>query len=456
MKKGKNNIIKLLKNLLKQKVKMKNLILFLGISICIPLWSQNHEVDSFSLEQATQYSLENSPIIKNSEIDVIISKKKVWETTAMGLPQAQATLGYQYSLTVPDLFETFSSFGEDSSVTIDDLKASIPFDLTVSQLIFSGPYIVGLQAAKVFKELSEVSLEKSKMDVKKTVIHTYYLALVTFENEIIIDSIYESTKTLVNEIEAMYNNGFVDETDLDQMKLTFQIIEDNQKMIKRQKDLILDLLKYQMGYDIEKDIILTDNLEQILDISSIENLLLSEFNVNENLDYQLLMTQEKLSELDWKRRRSEYLPSLSAYYTHHEQFNSNSVDFQSPDMIGITASIPIFSSGMRMSVVGQSKLEYEKSKNTRIMQEAGLKLQFKEAKISLLNTYDKYNTEKENTLLSKKIYSRTLIKYSEGMASRTELTQVQNQYLNVQSTFFNTIIDLIDKNLNIKELTNDL
>jgi len=37
------------------------------------------------------------------------------------------------------------------------------FDFTLSQLIFSGEYIVGLQATKVFKEISVNSLQKQKL-----------------------------------------------------------------------------------------------------------------------------------------------------------------------------------------------------------------------------------------------------------------------------------------------------
>ncbi len=42
------------------------------------------------------------------------------------------------------------------------------FDFTLSQLIFSGEYIVGLQATKVFKEISVNSLAKTEATTKET------------------------------------------------------------------------------------------------------------------------------------------------------------------------------------------------------------------------------------------------------------------------------------------------
>ena len=438
---------------------MKNLILILGLCISFSLFAQEEGVYTFTLEEAIDFALKNNSTVKNAELDVLKSQKKIWETTAMGLPHADATISYQYSLNVPALFEVFSSFGTDSTsapMNSNDLKSSIPFDLTVSQLVFSGPYIVGLQASKVYSELADYSMQKSKINVKKNVINTYFLALVTHENKIIIDSLCVSTKKSLSDIQKMFDNGFVDEIDLDQMKLTYQTLKNTQMTITRQSDLILDLLKYQIGLEFEKKLVLKDSLNQILDIKSVEKELLTDFNIDNNMDYKLLLTQEKLMKLDWRRHKTEYLPSISAFYTHHEQFNDKSIDFQAPDMIGLSATIPIFSSGQRMAVVSQSKLEYEKSKNTRMMQETGLKIQFKQAKVSLLNAYENYNTEKDNFALSKKIYSNTLFKYKQGMASSFDLTQVQNQYLNVQSSYYNAITELISKQLDIKEIINNL
>ena len=42
---------------------------------------------AFTLEEAQKFALANSPVLKNSNLDLEIAKKKIWETTAIGLPQ---------------------------------------------------------------------------------------------------------------------------------------------------------------------------------------------------------------------------------------------------------------------------------------------------------------------------------------------------------------------------------
>ena len=62
------------------------------------------------------------------------------------------------------------------------VKNNTTVDFTVSQLVFSGEYLVGLQATKVLKEVSEKSLVRTENQTKESVAGTYYLVLVISEN----------------------------------------------------------------------------------------------------------------------------------------------------------------------------------------------------------------------------------------------------------------------------------
>jgi outer membrane protein TolC len=67
-------------------------------------------------------------------------------------------------------------------------KYNLTAGVTASQLIFSGSYIVGLQAAKSFLNKSEKQFIKSKIDIKETIAKAYYAVLVTEKNQSILDS----------------------------------------------------------------------------------------------------------------------------------------------------------------------------------------------------------------------------------------------------------------------------
>ncbi len=54
--------------------------------------------------------------------------------------------------------------------------------LQVSQLIFSGQYIVGIQTAKLAKIISEQNYDFNELGIKESVITSYYLVLITEES----------------------------------------------------------------------------------------------------------------------------------------------------------------------------------------------------------------------------------------------------------------------------------
>ena len=72
----------------------KQFILILSIFISIASFSQD-DIQSFTLQEAIDYALENNRTSKNAERDIEIAKQKKWETTAIGLPQINANVDYQ-------------------------------------------------------------------------------------------------------------------------------------------------------------------------------------------------------------------------------------------------------------------------------------------------------------------------------------------------------------------------
>lgn len=437
---------------------------------------------AFSLEQAQKYAAENSPVLKNSNLDLKIAEKKVWETTAMGLPHVSGKVSSSYSIELSPTIETFSKlsnldswmYGADQALlgltkndtafghvpvpdpveTVSDFdkKWSASFDLTVSQLIFSGAYLVGLQTTKAFKGMSELAITKSKKDLEESVSNAYYLVLVMNENQKIMEEIYNETMKTVKEMEAMYKSGFVEETTVDQMKLTANNLKNTLVVIKGQAEVAKNLLRFQMGYNMNTDIILTDNLDNLM-AQTIKLTLLSEsFNVNNNTDFKMIQTQTEFSELQLKLQKSAFLPDVAAFYQYDHSFNENAMSFTPPQIVGASVNIPIFGSGDKMAKVSQAKMNLDKSKNTEYQISQGLELQFSQAQTGYSNALNKLDANQENLDLAKRIYDKTLIKFKNGVSTSMELTQAQSQYLQAESTYYTTVIELVNAKNTLEKL----
>ena len=437
---------------------------------------------AFTLEQAQKYAAENSPVLKNSNLDLKIAEKKVWETTAMGLPHVSAKASSSYSIEMSPSVEQFSSLGNlgfwmygvdsilhaqnstnqryghidptapQTPVSDFDKKWAASVDLTVSQLIFSGAYLVGLQTTKAFKGMSELAITKSKKDLEESVSNAYYLVLVMTENQKIMEEIYNETMKTVKEMEAMYKSGFVEETTVDQMKLTANNLKNTLVVIKGQAEVAKNLLRFQMGYNMNTNIILTDNLDNLME-QTIKLTLLSEaFNVNNNTDFKMIQTQTEFSELQLKLQKSAFLPDVAAFYQYDHNFNDKAMSFTPPQIVGASVNIPIFGSGDKMAKVSQAKMNLDKSKNTEYQISQGLELQFSQAQTAYSNALNKLDANQENLDLAKRIYDKTLIKFKNGVSTSMELTQAQSQYLQAESTYYTTVIELVNAKNTLEKL----
>ena len=140
------------------------------------------------------------------------------------------------------------------------VKQNIVYDLTVSQLIFNGAYLIGLKASKVYYNLSEESLEKSILEINESVTNTYFMILVGEESRKVLKANLENVNKTSSDVKEMYKQGFVEKTDVDQLDLTSNTIVNAISQIDNNLEMGIRLLKIHLGLEENKGIVLTDPL----------------------------------------------------------------------------------------------------------------------------------------------------------------------------------------------------
>ncbi|GAB1404746.1 MAG: TolC family protein [Lentimicrobiaceae bacterium] len=435
---------------------------------------------ALSLKQAQAYALEHNTSVKNSRIDLELAQKKIWETLSIGLPQITAKANYQHLFKVPELSLGGSTFlatdlPPGTVITSTDIlnenvymgfragqpiplgvKDNLVFDFTLSQLIFSGEYLVGVQASKVYYLLSDQAKTKTNLDIRESVANTYSLVLVLEQSRNTLEQSLSNLIATLNEMRSMYEQGFIENTDVDQMELNSLNLTNSLNSMQRQVEATHDLLKFQMGMPYENTIVLTDSLESITGEVTIETLTANRFHLNQNINYQMMETQEKLSTFSLKREKSSYLPTLAAVYQHTEKLNKPEFDFAPKDLIALSLNFPLFTSGQRNSKVQQRKLELEKVVNNKANVASGLQLEYETSLNELTTAWETWLNNKKNIELTRRIYDKTLIKYKEGISSSLDLTNAQNQYLTALGNYYNANYALITAKNKLDKLTNNL
>ncbi len=433
------------------------LILFLTVAAIhiVPAVSAQDLV-KLSLSEARKIALKNNTDILNSQADLEIARKKIGETTAIGLPHFTISSDYQFIPKVPSLPATFM----DPNASPDDVvelgvKQNITYNFTVSQLIFNGAYIIGLQASRVYYDLSKQGFEKTMLDVNETVTNTYHMIQLADESRKILNQNLENINKTLYEISEMYKQGFLERTDVDQLEVTANNIRNALNQIDGNIDVAYKLLKIQLGLNDQSAIELTDSLDpnEAL-ISSSLNLINESFSLVNNVDYKLIETSEKLAKLDYKREMTGFLPTVSGFYQHQEKWKSPFFDFAPKDIVGVNVSLPVFSSGERLAKVAQKKLSLQKAQNTRELVSRSLIMQASQYQNDVKLKLEKLQIQKKSKELSDDIYQRTLEKYKQGMASSMDLMTSQNQYLTNLTNYYQSIFDLLSARSKLEKLFN--
>jgi len=450
----------------------KSTIIILILSLFqLSVFAQEDSIsfDKLTLKDAQVYAVKHNKETQNAGIDMEIAKYQKWETTAMGLPQLSIKGSYQYIFEVPVMelggmsyipnpAEPDNPFNHTHGFETSQLelgqKSSFTADFTVSQLVFSGEYIVGLKAAKIYMNLSRKGLEKKEHEIKENIAKTYNLILISEESIKVLDSMQVSLEKLLAETKQIQKAGFAESTDVKQLELNLKNTENSVISFTKQRDVLYRLLKFQAGIDANQEIKLEANLSEITLSAETASLASSNFNANSSPTMQLMEVQEQLSELTLKREQSTYLPSVFAFYRHQEQLEAPAFNMNPPDVLGVTIEIPIFSSGQRYSRVQQKKLEHIKIQNSKMQAEQGLYLDFMQTQSDYIAAANTLANQKQTKELSKQIYENTLIKYKAGTESSLLLTQAQSQYFQALSAYYSSLNTLLEKEVKMKSQLN--
>jgi len=436
----------------------------------------------FSLAEAQEYAIQHSYNVQLSDLDLEIAKRKVKETTAIGLPQINASGGFQNFLDIPvtvipdfisptvlntlvqtgvlapgDVPQSDPQFVEAQFGT----KYSVTAGIAATQLLFDGSYIVGLQAAKSYVQFAELNKEKSEADVKEQAAQAYFTVLVAEENLNIIQKSVGTLEKTLSDTRIMFENGFMEEQDVDQLQLQLNSLRNQMDYAESQKNIANYFFLFTLGLPETTELNLTDNVNSLVDEADHGALLNQPFDVERNPDYKLMNAALGLNLLSEKLEKSAYLPKLSASFSHQQQalrsefnFTDSDKDWFPSTILGLNLNIPIWSSGMRSNKVQQAKLEVEKSKVSREQVMDASRLEYRTAYSEYLNALNGYNNAKESLDLSASILNRTQIKFREGISGSFDLSQAQNQDLNSQGNYIASMLKLLNAKIRLKKALN--
>jgi len=420
--------------------------------------------EQVSLEQAVAFGKDNNRQILNANREVQRAYKERWSTIAIGLPQVRANASYQNFIELPTSLIPAQFFGGKEGEFAEvqfGTPQTVVAGVTLDQLIFDGSYLVGLEATKVYLAISENILEKTMLEIRKSIISTYSSILLVQENIKFLKKNRNSLEANLNEVRELFRSGFEEEESVEQLRLTLSGIETQLRYAQNTEKITLNMLKLLMGYPTTTPLTLTDTLETLTTEGLFEEKFDSNPNLSGNIDIKIATNNLKSESLLFKFEKSKNLPRLSAFINGNYTGNSETFSFTDSQqkwfgasLFGINLNVPVFSSLNRRSQSQKAKIAVDQAQTTLEETEERINIEFQAAQNEYRLAVETYFTNKENLALASRIEEKNQSKYFEGLSSSFELRQAQLQLYTAQNNYITAIQNVIQKKLNLETLLN--
>ena len=399
-----------------------------------------------TLDEAKQYAVEHNRTVQNAGLSVKQAEAARWQSIASMLPQVSGSLGYTnmcgYEMKLAGMPVPMNPTGELG------IKAT---------MTISGQQIVGSLISDLAKDMQDVAKAKTIQVIEANVTNVYVNILATQEtvellrkNMVNLESLYKMTENAVKV-------GAAEQIDADQLSVQVASMESAINTTDRTIEVLKSSLQLLLGVDASTEVVLSNKLDDILNVDEAMKLLSSELVLEENYDYALSKQQAELAKKQVTMKAMEYVPSITGFYQYSGKTyfgEAEGMNMTPPNTVGVTVSVPIWSSGVRAAGVTEKKLAYQAAQNTLADTEDQLRVSDRQYRYDLVSAYDNYQIQKRNIEVTQRVFENMSKKFEYGYASSLDVTNTSTNLITAQQNYIQALTSMVNAHINLKNLLN--
>jgi len=420
----------------------------LALLVTAGAFAQNvPEKMSFTLAEAQQYAIDHNRTLANASIDIQKVQASRWQTIAGMLPQVTAATSYSNMM--------------GYKMDIGQMQISMPpyatFNVT-SSLALSGAQIVSLQVSDISRKMADINLHKTEQDIAEQVETLYFSALVIDETIGLLEKNMVSMLKLLRITQNSVDVGVAEQTDADQLKLQAASLENTINTTRSSLEMLYNTLRVQLCLEDDVEIVLTESIDDLLNVQRAAALLDEEFDIDRNYDYQLLKQNTELARKQIALTGWSNGPTFSVYHQYngrHNFSNEPTMNMTPPNMIGAQLNIPIFTSGKMTAAMKDARLAYKKQLNQLEDSELALRVQHRQLVYDLHNALAKYDIQKQSVAVAQRVFDNVALKYEHGVSSSMDVTNSGTNLVTAQSNYVQALLDIVNAQLALEKLLNN-
>lgn len=389
---------------------------------------------TLSIEEAQEYAVKQNRSMQNATLEVKKAHAQRWQAIAAILPQADASGQFI------DMCNYEMNFMGRQMPMPNYLTANV-----TASMGLNGQAIVGVLLQNIAIQMQDITRQQTETNLRGNVMTAYMSVKVMESVTALLDSTVANMSTLADQTQKMVEVGAAEQTQYDQMLVRVNAMKNNVKQNERNVELAYNTLRVLLGVPAETELVLTSNPNPESMSEKIVSLIAEPFVIENNYNYQLLQKNVELAKKNKAMAGWAYGPTVGAsyQYQYRHDLSEGGFNMTPPNMVAVSVSLPIWSSGKRAAGVHEKKIALMEAQNTFEETTANLGIQHRQLCNNLQNAYAIFLNEKENLEVTNRVMKNVLNKYSWGSASLLELTNAGNDVISAQSTYVQASLTLI-------------
>lgn len=440
-----------------------------------------------SVDEAVNLALKNVAEVKNLRIDSLKQWAQNKEIVGSALPQISGSAQVTHYLTAPlvlfpsagatDIYRVLNEEGvkDGNGQTIPAKQEfsvnkfsfvqpwNVAAGVSLNQLLFQPDVFVGLIARKTSMEFVKENIKVAEDKVREQVQKAYYQVLIAQQQLTVLQLTLQRLEKLLADQEQLFKNGFIERLDIDKTTVSVNNTRSTETQLKNVIELGYASLKFTLGLAQNDKLVLTAKLTpELVKQNALDD---GSFDYNSRSEVRLLNQVQKLQQLDVKRQKLGYIPTLSFFYQFQQQGvqNKNFSSFlgsnwfwYNSNLIGLNLNVPIFDGLQRKYKVKQAQFELEKTNNTIDNARKGIDFERNAAQINLRNAIINMDAQQKNLELAERVYNTTKKKYEQGVGSSFEVLTADTELQRAQGNYFEALYQAVVAKISYLKATGKL
>lgn len=435
--------------------------------------AQNAQAIRMSLAQAMDLAGEQAFGVRQAQLDRDLAASETEALIRRGLPQISGAIDYNNYIDIPTQVMSGNAFGlppylmdflgsvsNETGVIIDappvDPSAVTEFQfgaaqtmtagVTVTQLIFSGSFLVGIQAAQAFSQAKESAVRASIQDARHAAARAYAAVAVGQSQVTLLEDMIQSVGKTSREARKLADEGLIDPIIADQAELQLGAVQVQMGGATMGLFVAEKVLAFALALPATQNIELTDNIHQLSAQIQSVSMMATGFQVDRLPSIETQMRNTELAALGIKLQKANGLPTINSFYSNQRNAQRNTFDFLGAgawypiQLVGVKVNIPIWSSGAGKQEMAQAQIQHERAGLALEQMTLAAELEHHSAMSGYISALDQKQQAEHGFALATRILDQTGTRFTAGEASSTDFSLATTQALGAQSDYVQAVL----------------